>query len=237
MRLDLLCRHTFSDEFHLDVDLSCDIRALALFGPSGSGKTTLLSTISGIFTPDIGRVAIDQQVLFDSEKKLWVPPERRSVGITPQHSVLFEHMRVQDNLMYGMPRRRKWKRQSSRVCPREVTFDSVVEILELGSLLHRYPQKLSGGERRRVAVGRALLSQPRLLILDEPLSALDRGLKQRILAYLKTVIDHWHIPTLIITHSPTVVHELADSVVVINGGRIIDIGSPQHLIPRTSFTH
>ena len=233
MRLDLICRHIFSDKFGINVDLSCEVRAMAMFGPSGSGKTTILSTIAGIFVPDNGCVAIDRQVLFDSGKKIWLPPERRSVGVAPQHSLLFEHMKVRENLMYGMPHRRKWKRKSPLVCKQEIKFDSVVDILELELLLDRYPETLSGGERRRVAVGRAMLSQPRLLILDEPLSALDQALKQRILEYLKKVIDHWHVPTIIITHSKTVVHELADNVVIIDNGQIVNIGSPSQLLPRS----
>ncbi len=230
MLLDLRCQHEFSDHFGIDVDLSCEVRALALFGPSGSGKTTLLSAIAGTFMPRRGRVALDGQVLLDTEGGRCVPPERRSIGVTPQHSLLFEHMDVRRNLEYGMPKNRWWKRHSSLVCQREIRFDQVVEILELERLLGRFPEHLSGGEQRRVAIGRALLSQPRMLILDEPLSALDDNLKQRILDYLKRVIEHWQIPTIIITHSKAVVGALADSVIMVDGGRIIGMGAPGRML-------
>lgn len=232
MRLDLHCQHEFSDHFGINVDLSCEIRATALFGPSGSGKTTILSAIAGTFTPDKGKVVLDDHTLLDTQSKVCLPPEARSIGITPQHSLLFEHMNVQKNLEYGMPKNRKWKRQSKIICKREIEFEDVVEILELGKLLERYPENLSGGEQRRIAIGRALLSQPRMLILDEPLSALDENLRQRILEYLKKVIEHWHLPTIIITHSKAVVHSLADSVIIVNHGQIIGIGAPGRILPQ-----
>ena len=173
---------------------------------------------------------LDGQVLADTDNRQWVPPERRSIGMTPQHLGLFDHKSVKDTLEFGMPKRRRWKRRSAMVSPREIRFDEVVEVLELGSLLGRHPATLSGGERQRVAVGRALLSQPRLLLLDEPLSSLDDGLKQRILCYLKKVIEVWRIPTLITTHSRQVVGALADSVVIIHRGRILDVGNPGRLL-------
>lgn len=236
MRLDLICKHKFPDDFAIDVDLSCEVRATALFGPSGSGKTTLLSTIGGIFTPDLGRVVIDGQIISDTRKKIWISPDKRSIGITPQHSLLFKHKTVRENLEFGTPKRRKWKRKSPMTCKVKIDFEDVVDVLELGTLLHRYPANLSGGEQRRVAIGRAILSQPRLLILDEPLSALDQMLRRRILVYLKMVIDLWHIPTIIITHSKTVACELADSVVILNNGRVINIGSPVNVLPLFSYS-
>ena len=231
MRLDLLCKHKFPDGFAIDVDLSCEVNAMALFGHSGSGKTTILSTIAGILTPDTSRVAIDKQTISDTSKKQWTPVEKRCIGVTPQHSLLFEHKTVRENLEFGMPKRRKWKRKSPLACQKKIEFDDVVEVLELGSLLNRYPANLSGGEQRRVAIGRAILSQPRLLILDEPLSALDQNLQNRILLYLKKIINHWHIPTIIITHNTKVVHELADTVVILDNGRVISIGSPGNVLP------
>lgn len=231
MRLDLVCKHKFHDGFTIDFDLSCEVRAMALFGPSGSGKTTILSTIAGIFNPNFARVAIDKQVITDTDKKIWIPIEKRSIGVTPQHSLLFEHKTVRENLEFGMPERRRWKKTSEIVCQKKIDFDDVVNVLDLERLLQRYPNRLSGGEQRRVAIGRAILSQPRLLILDEPLSALDQTLQKRILAYLKKVIDNWNIPMIIITHNAKVVYELADSVVVIDHGRIISIGNPSNVLP------
>ena len=236
MRLDLICKHKFSDGFAIDIDLSCEIRAMALFGPSGSGKTTILSTIAGIFSPNLAQVAIDKQVVTDTTKNIWVPIEKRSIGVTPQHSLLFEHKTVKENLEFGTPKRRKWKRNSAIVCQKKIDFDDVVDVLDLNRLLHRYPNSLSGGEQRRVAIGRAILSQPRLLILDEPLSALDNNLQNKILLYLKKVIDIWYIPTIIITHNTKVVHELADSVVIIDSGRVISIGSPLNVLPVPNHT-
>lgn len=236
MRLDLICKHEFPDGFDIDIDLSCEIQAMALFGPSGSGKTTILSTIAGIFTPNIARVAIDKQTIADTEKNIWTPIEQRSIGVTPQHSLLFEHKTVRENLEFGMPKRRKWKNTSLIVYQKKIDFDDVVEVLDLKRLLHRYPNNLSGGEQRRVAIGRAILSQPRLLILDEPLSALDHILQNRIMLYLKNIIDIWRIPTIIITHNTKVVHELADSVVVMDRGRVINIGSPSNVLPVTNYS-
>ena len=237
MRLDLLCKHEFPDGFDIDIDLSCQVRAMALFGPSGSGKTTLLSTIAGIFTPQIARVAIDKEVLVDTENYISSPIEKRAIGVTPQHSLLFENKTVRENLEFGMPKRRKWKVTSPIVCQKEIEFYDVVDVLDLGRLLNRYPNNLSGGEQKRVAIGRAILSKPRLLILDEPLSALDHILQNRIMIYLKKVIDSWHIPTIIITHNAKVVHELVDSVVVIDRGRVISIGSPQNVLPVINRSH
>lgn len=231
MRLDLICKHKFPDGFDIDIDLSCEIRAIALFGPSGSGKTTILSTIAGIFNPDMARILIDKQTIVDTEKNIWIQIEKRSIGVMPQHSLLFEHKTVGENLEYGMPNRRRWKINSPIVCQKKIDFDDVVDALDLGRLLNRYPNNLSGGEQRRVAIGRAILSQPRLLILDEPLSALDQILQIRILAYLKKVIDNWNIPMIIITHNTTAVHELADSVIIIDRGRIISIGNPSSVLP------
>jgi len=231
MRLDIICKHKFPDGFNIDIDLSCEIQAMALFGPSGSGKTTILSTIAGIFTPNFARVAIDKQTISDTEKNIWTPIEQRSIGVTPQHSLLFEHKTVRENLEFGMPKRRRWKKTSSIVCQKKIDFNDVVEVLDLKKLLHRYPNNLSGGEQRRVAIGRAILSHPRLLILDEPLSALDQILQNKIMLYLKNIIEIWRIPTIIITHNTKVVHELADSVVVINSGRVINIGSPLNVLP------
>ena len=231
MRLDIKCQHRFSDHFEINIDLACEVRAMAIFGPSGSGKTTMLSTIAGTFSPSIGKVFLDDQTLLDTENRSCLPSEKRSIGVTPQHSMLFEHMNVCKNLEYGMPKNRKWKRKSSIICKREIKFDEVVEILELGKLLERYPANLSGGEQRRIAIGRALLSQPRMLILDEPLSALDENLRLKILVYLKRVIENWHLPTIIITHSKAVVHALADNVIIIDNGHIIGIGSPTRVLP------
>ena len=232
MRLDIFCRHRFSDDFTLDIDVSMDMNALALFGSSGSGKTSIFSAVTGILKPDAGKIAIDQQIVLDTDKAVSIPPERRSVGVTPQHLLLFEHKNVRSNLEFGMPSHRKWKRDSLLVSQREIKFDDVINVLELKTLLNRYPANLSGGEKQRVALGRALLSQPRLLLLDEPLSALDQSLKDRILVYLKKAINSWHIPTIISTHSRSVVYELADSVAIIDAGRIINIGSPEQLLPK-----
>ncbi len=233
MRLDIQCKHKYASGFSLDIDLSCDVNAMALFGPSGSGKTSILSAIAGALTPDMGRIRIDTQIVIDTEKKLFLSPEKRLVGICPQHSLLFENLSVKGNLEFGMPKKRKWKQLAVKAVAREILYDDVVEVLELSSLLDRYPNGLSGGERQRVAIGRALLSQPRLLILDEPLSSLDETLKARIIEYLKRVINHWHIPTIIITHSRAVVHKLSDFVVIVNNGRITDTGSPKYILPES----
>lgn len=183
----------------------------ALFGTSGAGKSALLSMIAGTLRPDAGRIALGSDVLFDSAAGLDLRPELRSLGWMTQEPRLFPHLSVRENLRYGL------KRAGAR--PRRVEFDEAVEVLGIEPLLQRRPRDLSGGERQRVALGRALLSQPRLLMLDEPLSALDQARKAEILPLLER-LPSFGLPILYVTHSMTEVLRLADRLVVMSQGRV-----------------
>jgi molybdate transport system ATP-binding protein len=196
-------------------------RVSVVFGPSGGGKTTLLDLTAGILTPRRGRIRLDGELLFDSETGVNLPPEKRRLGYLFQDGALFGHLSVEKNLRYGLSRRGGGG----------PGFGEVVEVLEIAPLLQRPPGALSGGEKQRVALGRALLSNPRLLLLDEPLASLDGGLKERILPFLKRSVEHFELPVLYVSHFPEEFHHLADWVVLLEGGRVRAQGLPGDLIP------
>lgn len=181
-------------------------------GPSGSGKSTLLALIAGLLRPHSGSVRFDDEVLDDVARRRFVPPWQRHFGLVFQDDQLFPHLQVRDNLLYGY----------RRLEPQERRFEleQVTQLLELGDLLERRPTQLSGGQRSRVALGRALLYSPRLLLLDEPLSALDDRLKQQILPFLKRVRDETRIPMIYVTHAMTEVDYLADRVMQMEEGQL-----------------
>ncbi|MBU1274841.1 MAG: molybdenum ABC transporter ATP-binding protein [Proteobacteria bacterium] len=187
----------------------------ALFGPSGSGKTSLVNMLAGLLTPDQGRVVLEGRVLFDSRAKINLPPERRRVGYVFQEGRLFPHLSVKGNLAYGQrlaPKGQAW-----------ASWNQVVELLGLEGLLERRPAKLSGGEKQRVAMGRALLASPRLLLLDEPLASLDAQRKDEVLGYLGRLTRHLAIPVIYVSHQPGEILRLADSVVRLERGRVLGI--------------
>ena len=211
MRLEFSARRTLG-EFALDVSFSASGDRIGLFGPSGSGKSTVVGMLAGLVAPGEGRIALDGEILFDSTRRIDVPPDRRRIGMVFQDAQLFPHLSVEGNLRYGYRR-----------CPsgaRKVSPDSVVEALELAPLMGRPIGHLSGGERQRVALGRAILASPRLILLDEPLSALDDSLKYRIIPYLRKSFDAFGIPFLFISHSILEMRLMTDQVVVLEGGRV-----------------
>jgi molybdate transport system ATP-binding protein len=189
----------------------------ALFGPSGGGKTTIINAVAGLLRPDEGRIAIGGRVLFDSAANVWVPPAQRRVGYVFQDARLFPHMSVESNLRFG------WRRAAIRAPESEIS--RVVEMLGLGPLLRRKPAKLSGGEKGRVALGRALLASPEVLLLDEPLAALDQARKNDILPYLDRLRDEARIPMLYVSHSLDEVSRLANDIVILKHGRVAAAGS------------
>ena len=205
------------NNFQLRADLLLDAPTTGLYGPSGSGKTTLLDCISGLNEPDRGEIIREDQVLFSSTKRIDLSPEKRRIGYVAQDELLFQHLPVRENLNYGYDLLRPECRRFS--------FEQVVEMLELGTLLERYPKFLSGGERRRVALGRAILTSPELLLLDEPLVGLDQGLKGRIIPYLNYIRKDLEIPMIYVSHSLSEVLELTDNIVVIEKGRVLANGS------------
>jgi molybdate transport system ATP-binding protein len=188
----------------------------ALFGPSGSGKTTLVSMIAGLVSPDRGRIALDDTVLFDSAARVNVPAHRRRIGYVFQEGRLFPHLTVAQNLDYG-----RWM---SKLPPDPAERERVIALLDVGNLLPRRPGKLSGGERQRIAIGRALLMQPRLLLLDEPLASLDRPRKLEILPYLARLRDEAKVPMIYVSHQAGEIQRLASQVVRIDGGQVLAAG-------------
>jgi molybdate transport system ATP-binding protein len=201
--------------FDLDVDLTLPSRGVtALFGHSGSGKTTLLRCLAGLERAPEGYLALDGEVW--QEGAVFLPTHRRSLGYVFQEASLFPHLSVRRNLEYGMRR--------IADSARRVPLDSAIELLGIGHLLERMPDRLSGGERQRVAIARALAVSPRILLMDEPLAALDLARKQEILPYLERLHDELEIPLLYVSHSPDEVARLADHIVVMEAGRAVAAG-------------
>lgn len=202
--------------FDLQASLDLEAPVTGLFGSSGSGKSTLLNIVAGLAKPDQGWLKLGEQSLFDSRKRINVSPNKREIGVVFQDSQLFPHMPIQQNLMYGYKRTDKKHR---RFIDKEI-----IDLLEIGHVLKKRPHQLSGGEKQRVGIGRALLASPRFLLLDEPLASLDKGLKQQILPFLKRVKDELQIPMVYISHSMEEILHLTEHLVIINQGRILGSG-------------
>ncbi|CAH2602107.1 molybdate ABC transporter ATP binding subunit [Rhodovastum atsumiense] len=204
--------HGMLGRFALDVAFTAPAHGItALFGPSGCGKTSVLRCVAGLQRLD-GRFALAGEVWQDERQ--FRPPHRRPIGYVFQEASLFPHLSVRANLLYGH------RRTVGRGVTETIRLDEVVELLGLGRMLDRSPRHLSGGERQRVAVGRALLSQPRLLLMDEPLAALDRFSKEEILPYLERLHDTLSVPVLLVSHDITEVERLADHLVLLRAGRV-----------------
>ena len=203
-------------EFMIAASFEAAGGATALFGPSGSGKTSIVNMIAGLVRPDRGRIALDDQALFDSAARTNMPAHRRRVGYVFQEGRLFPHLTVAQNLDYG-----RWMSGLPRDPPER---DRIVELLDIGHLLPRRPGHLSGGERQRVAFGRALRMKPRLLLLDEPLASLDRARKLEILPYLARLRDDTKVPMIYVSHQAGEIMRLASQVVRIEGGRVQAVG-------------
>ncbi|WP_446831173.1 molybdenum ABC transporter ATP-binding protein [Candidatus Foliamicus sp.] len=203
-------------------ELELGFGVTALFGPSGAGKTTLVNMVAGLVAPDEGEIRIGQNCVFSSAQGINLAPERRSVGVVFQDGRLFPHLSVRRNLTYG--RRRSAQPLSS--------LDEVVERLELGALLDRRPMSLSGGEQQRVAIGRALLTDPEVLLLDEPLAGLDGARRSEVLDMLTRLGQNENRVLLYVTHQMREVLRLADRLALIDAGRIKAVGSPQELLGR-----
>lgn len=187
-------------------------RVTGLCGASGAGKSTLLALIAGLQRPDSGRLVLDDKVLVDTQKKIFLPPEKRHIGLVFQDAQLFPHLSIQNNLLYGFHRLKPEERHFS--------LEEIVGLLEIGHLLERHPRLLSGGEKQRVALGRALLYSPRLLLLDEPLSSLDEKRKQQILPFLLRVRDELKMPMLFVSHVQEEVRYLTETIWLIEDGRL-----------------
>jgi molybdate transport system ATP-binding protein len=200
-------------EFQLDSTFSLSGSRTGIFGPSGSGKSTLMALLAGLITPDSGHVKLDGQFIFDSAQKINFKPEQRGIGVVFQHAHLFPHMSVRSNVLYGYKRT---KPENRRIDP-----ENLFEILGVHSLLKRDVNTLSGGERQRVALARTVLTCPRLILMDEPLTGLDETHKFQIIPYLKRVFSEFDIPLLFISHSFLEMRMMTDEVLVIDNGRVI----------------
>ena len=210
--------------FALDVAFEAPNGVTALFGRSGAGKSTLVAGIGGSLRPDRGRVVLDGRVLVDAERGVFVPRHRRRIGTVFQEGRLFPHLDVRQNLLFG-----RW------FAPRAEPggdVDAVVDLLGIGALLGRRPAGLSGGEKQRVAIGRALLSKPRLLLMDEPLAALDDARKAEILPYIERLRDEAGVPIVYVSHSVAEVARLADTLVVLDAGRVAAAGPARDVLAR-----
>ena len=191
--------------FQRHVRINDDARVIALVGPSGAGKTSVLNAIAGLVTPVAGRIDVDGRSLFDSTRGINVPVHRRRVGYVFQDARLFPHLDVRQNLRYG----RHGDAQAS------FGFEAMVDLLGIAGLLARRTANLSGGEAQRVAIGRALLSQPAILLFDEPLTALDQDRREELIPYLQRVRDEVRLPMLYVSHHPDEVRRLADAIHVL----------------------
>ena len=200
-------------EFTLDVAWSAGDGVAVLFGPSGAGKTLTLQCLAGLIRPDAGRIVVDGRVLFDSAAGVDLPPQHRRVGYVFQGYALFPHLTVGQNMAFGLRDRPRAERQARAA--------EVMERLGLGGLEHRRPGELSGGQRQRVALGRALAIDPALLLLDEPLSALDAPLRRSLRDELRAILSGWGTAAVLVTHDFTEAYQLADRIVIYEGGQVI----------------
>ena len=195
-------------DFLLELHERLDHGITALFGPSGSGKTTTLDALAGLRQPRSGTIRVGDRVLFDAASGVNLPPHHRHIGYVPQDPALFPHMNVRRNVLYG------------RRPGQKLALDTVVHMLEVAGLLERRVRELSGGERQRVALARALMSAPDVLLLDEPLAAVDVERRRRILPYLLKVRDQLGVPVIYVSHDRAEVEQLADRVLILEAGRV-----------------
>jgi molybdate transport system ATP-binding protein len=223
MRLEVTIRRQLGATM-LAADFAAEAPVVGLFGRSGSGKSSVVNAIAGLLKPEAGRIVLDGEVLFDARAGIDLPPERRRIGYVFQDALLFPHLSVRRNLLYGAP-----------AAGGAIRFDAVVGLLGIEALLERRPRSLSGGERQRVAIGRALLSQPRLLLMDEPLAALDNPRRQEVLRHIEALRNELGQPVVYVSHSVAEITRLADHVVLMNEGAVLAHGPVQDIFNRADL--
>ncbi len=214
-------------DFQLDAKFASSGRLTALFGPSGSGKSSVINFIAGLIKASDGKAAVDGRVLFDSDKGINVPRHKRRIGYVFQEARLFPHLSVRQNLAYG-----RWFAPAE---DRSMGSKGVIDLLGLGQILDRMPNLLSGGEKQRVAIGRALLSSPKLLLMDEPLASLDQARKSEILPYIERLRDETKVPIIYVSHSVAEVARLATDIVVMSNGMVIASGRTGEILQRSDL--
>ncbi|MEW6426751.1 MAG: molybdenum ABC transporter ATP-binding protein [Thermodesulfobacteriota bacterium] len=211
MNLEVSVRKRFP-AFDLTARFRATAKRCGVFGPSGSGKSTLMHLLAGLVRPDSGRISLAGRTLFDSERRIDLPPEQRRIGVVFQHAHLFPHLNVRRNLFYG------WERTPA--AERRIEPRTLIEMLDLGHLLERGVNALSGGERQRLALGRTVLACPRLILMDEPLTGLDERLKYQIIPYLRKVFTEFDLPLVFISHSLQEMRLLTDEALLVEKGRM-----------------
>ena len=204
-------------DFSLSIRFSIERDILVLFGPSGCGKTTTLRSIAGLLQPDGGRIVNDGEVFFDSTNKIFIPPRQRRIGYMVQDFALFPHMNVYRNIWYGVRDHDQEARQM---------YEKLTNLLKIGHLAERSPGQLSGGEKQRVALARALMAQPKILLLDEPLSSLDTETRWEVRNELREMQRIWNIPFILVTHDPDEARFLGDQVLYMQKGRQVGLAAP-----------
>jgi molybdate transport system ATP-binding protein len=212
--------------FELSCAFESNARVLALHGPSGAGKSTLAHLIAGVIRPDSGRIVVDGVTLLDTESRVFLPPEKRRIGVVFQDALLFPHLSVKSNIHFGQ----FFTPKAARNAP----FDAIIETLGVGHLLDRRPTTLSGGERQRVGLARALFSSPRLLLMDEPMAALDYARRLEIMSLIERLRDEFETPIVLVSHSAEEIARLADEAAIIDKGWLVAQGAPLDVLPGAS---
>jgi molybdate transport system ATP-binding protein len=219
--LDLTIRHRLKN-FELNISLQVDQELLALFGPSGSGKSMTLRIVAGLVRPDFGHISIDETVVFDSQTGLNLPPQQRHVGYVMQDYTLFPHLTVAQNIAYGLRGRSKQEIQGA--------VAEMLDLIQLADFADHRPNELSGGQKQRVALARALVTNPKILLLDEPFSALDGPTRAQLRLELRQLQTQVKIPTLLVTHDLAEANILADRIAVYQQGCLLQVGSPAEIM-------
>ena len=221
MKLEIRTLSLRLQQFTLEVNVDLQNARTGIFGPSGAGKTSLLESIAGLRKPETVKICLDDCLFEDTEQDYSLPVRLRNIGYVPQDDSLFPHLSVRRNLLYGTDGKSKHDTFS---------FDHVISFLKIGSLLDRDVRSLSRGENQRIVIARALLSAPRLLLLDEPLTALDASLKEAILKQLRSLHDEFAIPMLYVTHDPAEAVKICEEVLMLESGKVTARGRPEELL-------